>query len=127
MFLSASIGRRATAGLMVLLLLCGCAAADTFHAPGIEVASTSTRTYRCDGGQSLAVTYWNSQAGQSFALLSVDGKPMLFVDTIAASGVKYMAGRYTWWTKGERGDLYDAMAGANAAPLMRGCMASPPK
>ena len=122
MLMSTGINR-VLSGLVLASLLCGCATADTFHAPGIDVASTSTHTYQCEGGKSLAVTYWNSQAGQSFALLPVEGKPMLFVDTIAASGVKYVAGRYTWWTKGERGDLYDAMAGANAAPVMAGCMA----
>lgn len=127
MSLSTRFNCRAAMSLVLLSALCGCATADTFHAPGIEVASTSTHTYQCEGGQSLTVTYWNSQAGQSFALLPLDGKPMLFVDTIAASGVKYMAGRYTWWTKGERGDLYDAMAGANAAAVMKGCMASATK
>jgi len=123
MFVSTSIDRRVATALMVSCLLCGCATADTFHAPGIEIASTSTHTYQCEAGKTVTVTYWNSQAGQSFALLPVDGKPLLFVDTIAASGVKYMAGRYTWWTKGERGDLYDAMAGSNAAPVMSACMA----
>lgn len=127
MSLLASTERRMMVGLMALSLLSGCATADTFHAPGIEIASTSTHTYQCEGGKSLTVTYWNSRAGQSFALVPVDGKPMLFVDTIAASGVKYMAGRYTWWTKGERGDLYDAMAGANAAPVIAGCMAGATK
>jgi membrane-bound inhibitor of C-type lysozyme len=121
---STSIGRCIWTGLVASSLLCGCATADTFHVPGIEVASTSARTYQCDAGQSLTVTYWNTQAGQSFAVLSVQGRPMLFVDTIAASGVKYVAGRYTWWTKGEHGDLYDAMAGANAAPMLAGCSAS---
>ena len=124
MSLSTSICRRVATVLTVTCVLCGCAMADTFHAPGVEVASTSTHTYQCEGGKSLTVTYWNSQAGQSFALLPVDGKPMLFVDTIAASGVKYMAGRYTWWTRGERGDLYDALAGPNAAPVMSACMGS---
>lgn len=127
MSLVASSERRMMVGLMALSLLSGCAAADTFHVPGIAVASTSTHNYQCEGGKSLTVTYWNSRAGQGFALLPVDGKPMLFVDTIAASGVRYMAGRYTWWTKGERGDLYDAMAGANAAPVIAGCMASATK
>ncbi|WP_201313507.1 MliC family protein [Dyella sp. EPa41] len=121
--LSTGIGRHVAAGLMGSCLLCGCTTADTFHVPGIEVASTSTHAYQCEGGKALTVTYWNSQSGQGFALLAVDGKPMLFVDTIAASGVKYMAGRYTWWTKGERGDLYDALAGPNAAPVMSACMA----
>ena len=123
MSLSTGICRRVGTVLTVTCVLCGCATADTFHAPGIEVASTSTHTYQCEGGKALTVTYWNSRDGQSFALVPVDGKPLLFVDTIAASGVKYMAGRYTWWTKGERGDLYDAMAGVNAAPVMVGCMA----
>ena len=43
----------ACAGLVLASLLCGCATADTFHAPGIDVASMSTHTYQCEGGKSL--------------------------------------------------------------------------
>ncbi|MDR3447076.1 MAG: MliC family protein [Dyella sp.] len=62
-----------------------------------------------------------ARGGQSFAMLTVKGNAMLFVDTLAASGVRYVAGPYVWWTKGNNGDLYDMTAGPNAAPIIGGC------
>jgi membrane-bound inhibitor of C-type lysozyme len=100
------------------------ALADTLKVPDIPVDATLQRDYHCQSGKSLKVTYYNSQGGQSFALLSVKDKAMLFVETLAASGVKYVAGPYTWWTKGNHGDLYDITAGPNAAPIIAGCTSS---
>src|SRR5579859_5895261 len=95
-----------------LSMLIGVAAtADTLHVPDIPVDATLSVNYQCQGGTSLKVTYYNHQGGQSFALLRVKDTPMLFVDTMAGSGVKYVAGPYTWWTKGNNGDLYDMTAG----------------
>ncbi|RAO74863.1 MliC family protein [Dyella jiangningensis] len=99
------------------------ALAETQYLQPIPVDGSSARDYQCQGGKSLQVSYFNQRDGQSFAILTVGNKRLLFVDTVAASGVKYMAGRYTWWTKGERGDLYDALAGPNAAPMLSACMA----
>lgn len=103
------------------------AMADALNVPEIPVDATLARNYQCQGGKSLKVTYYNTQGGQSFALLLVKDKAMLFVDTLTASGVKYVAGHYAWWTKGNHGDLYDLMAGPNAAPIMAGCTSSPGK
>lgn len=99
--------------------------AGSLQVPQIETSTPITHTYQCEGGKSLQVTYWNGSNGQSFALVPVEGKPLLFVDTLAASGVKYDAGRYTWWTKGNHGDLYDMMAGPNAPPIIAGCASTP--
>ncbi|WP_266180496.1 MliC family protein [Dyella humicola] len=107
------------------LLAASTASADTLNVPQIQLAGTIKQNYQCDGGKSLQVTYLNATNGQSFALLAVEGKPLLFVDTIAASGVRYQAGRYVWWSKGNNGDLYDAMQGVGAAPIVAGCSASP--
>lgn len=111
------------------ILLCGvallCAPVAMAAAPltvtRVQVEAPMTRAYQCDGGKSFQVTYWNSRDGQSFALVPVDGKAMLFVNTMAASGVKYVADRYTWWTKGDHGDLYDMTAGPDAKPVVAGC------
>nr|WP_199044995.1 MliC family protein [Dyella sp. ASV24] len=97
------------------------AMADTAHLPAIPVDNTLVRNYQCQGGQTLKVTYYNRQGGQSFAMLTVKGNAMLFVDTLAASGVRYVAGPYVWWTKGDNGDLYDMTAGPDAAPIIAGC------
>jgi membrane-bound inhibitor of C-type lysozyme len=108
-------------------LVAGVALADALNVPEIPVDATMLRTYQCQAGKSLKVTYYNKQGGQSFALLSVKDKPMLFVDTLAGSGVRYVAGPYVWWTKGNNGDLYDTTAGPNAAPIIAGCTSSPGK
>jgi membrane-bound inhibitor of C-type lysozyme len=84
--------------------------------------SHQTRKYTCATGKILQVTYWNAQNGQSFAVLPVKGTSMLFVNTISASGAKYQAGSYTWWTKGPRANLYDLTSGENAPPLLSDCV-----
>ena len=88
----------------------------------IQPKNPQTHKYTCATGKILQVTYWNAVNGQSFALVPVKGQPMLFVNTLSASGAKYQAGSYTWWTKGPRGDLYDATAGENAPPVLSDCV-----
>ncbi|SMG46377.1 MliC family protein [Paraburkholderia susongensis] len=88
----------------------------------IEGKNHQTRKYTCATGKIIQVTYWNAQNGQSFAVLPVKGTQMLFVNTISASGAKYEAGSYTWWTKGPRANLYDTMSGENAPPLLSDCV-----
>jgi membrane-bound inhibitor of C-type lysozyme len=121
-----SHGLRIATGVMVWFTVAA-AMADTLKVPAIPVDATLTRTYRCEAGQTLKVTYYNHQGGQSFALLRVKDKDLLFVDTLAASGVKYVAGPYTWWTKGDGGDLYDLTAGSDAAPMLAQCTSTPAK
>nr|WP_259295086.1 MliC family protein [Paraburkholderia sp. DHOC27] len=88
----------------------------------IQTKDRQTHQYTCATGKILRVTYWNASNGQSFALVPVKGRPMLFVDTLAASGVRYQAGSYVWWTKGPRADLYDTTAGENAPPILSDCV-----
>ena len=111
-------------GSVALLSASLAMAAAPLKVTKVQVDAPVSHTYQCEGGKSLQVTYWNSRSGQSFALLPVDGKPLLFVNTMAASGVKYMADRYTWWTKGNNGDLYDMTAGPDAKPILAGCAAA---
>lgn len=87
----------------------------------IQTQTRHTFSYTCADGKTFKVTYLNAKNGQSFAIVPVGGQSLLFVSTIAASGVRYQADRYTWWTKGPRADLYDATAGENAAPMVAGC------
>jgi membrane-bound inhibitor of C-type lysozyme len=88
--------------------------------PQIQLGRPIAATYRCVGGQSFKVTYWNASNGQSFALLPVQGRPMLLVSGMSADGVRYQAGFITWWNKGRGGDLYDARVSADK-PVLRGC------
>jgi membrane-bound inhibitor of C-type lysozyme len=88
----------------------------------IQTKDRQTHQYTCATGKVLRVTYWNASNGQSVALVPVKGQPMLFVNTLAASGVRYQAGSYVWWTKGPRADLYDTTAGENAPPIIPDCV-----
>ncbi|WP_354687568.1 MliC family protein [Cupriavidus necator] len=110
-----------------LLLATIGASAHAARSPGIDgVRFHDVRTvrYQCDGGKTLSVRYFNSTDNQA-AVLRIDGKPVLAVTTVSASGARYVGGRYEWWTKGEEGTLRDLMQPENAAPALAGCKATP--
>jgi membrane-bound inhibitor of C-type lysozyme len=92
-------------------------------APQIQVSTTNTIRYVCHGGKVLSVHYMNTKNAQSFALLSVANRRMLFVNVLSGSGAKYVADHYTWWTKGPQGTLTDDTADPKAAPLLADCKA----
>ncbi|KAF1055968.1 MAG: Membrane-bound lysozyme inhibitor of C-type lysozyme [Burkholderia gladioli] len=84
----------------------------------IDTDARTVSTYRCaNRPKPVRGAYWLARTGQSFALVPVDGKPMLFVDTVSASGARYQAGRYVWRTKGRTGSLRDEIGGQDAPPL----------
>ena len=89
--------------------------------PQIQTATTNTLRYECRGGSTLTVQYMNTKNKQSFALLTVDGRKMLFVNVLAASGAKYVGDHYTWWTKGPEGSLTDDTADPNGPPMLADC------
>jgi membrane-bound inhibitor of C-type lysozyme len=91
--------------------------------PSIKVVSRSIVSYRCADGRDMGVAYMNTDNHQSFAVIRIDGQHLVFVDTLAGSGVRYAAGRYVWWSKGDEGNLYDTMAGDNAPPVAKDCKA----
>jgi len=101
------------------------AASGALRFDGIRVETRQRVEYICDGGKSLRVVYVNTKNGQSFATLHVGRAPLVFVNVIAASGAKYVAQQYTWWTKGDRGDLYDAQRDEQGPPLLANCSAAP--
>lgn len=80
-----------------------------------EIRST---TYSCDGrDEPLAVQYINA-APNFLALIPVEGRTLVFVNTISASGAKYEAGQYVWWDKGSEATLSDVTEGLDAAPVL---------
>ena len=87
----------------------------------INIATRNWARYSCDDAQKITVNYLNATSGQGFALLRIEGKTMLFVDTLSASGAKYVAGPYVWWTKGANATLYDQTAAENAPPMLANC------
>jgi membrane-bound inhibitor of C-type lysozyme len=123
--------KRATAScaFAALVLTCGLGAALNANAASttplevrdVQVQSRHTFSYTCANSKTFKVTYLNAANGQSFALVPVNGRKLLFVGVIAASGVKYVADRYTWWTKGPGADLYDVTADASPKPVLSGC------
>lgn len=118
--------RLAACALALAVLGAGMGASLAAQAASLEVREIQTQPrhtfrYTCADGKTFKVTYINGTNGQSFALVPVEGRNLLFVGVIAASGVKYVADRYTWWTKGPGADLYDAMNEASPKPIVSGC------
>lgn len=74
--------------------------------------------YGCTGDQdSIAVDYLNA-APNYLALIPLDGTTLVFNTVLAASGAKYAAGKYVWWTKGNTASLYDLTQGENSKPIL---------
>ncbi|XYI32925.1 C-type lysozyme inhibitor domain-containing protein [Cupriavidus oxalaticus] len=117
----------ATRGAVLLALLAAVGSASAARAPGIDgVRFTDVRTvhYQCDGDKTLTVRYFNSADNQA-AVFRVEGKPVLAVTTVSASGARYVGGRYEWWTKGDTGTLRDLMQPENAAAALSNCQSKP--
>ncbi|SPD65115.1 Membrane-bound lysozyme inhibitor of C-type lysozyme [Cupriavidus taiwanensis] len=109
----------------LLAALCASATAYAARAPGIDgvrFPEVRTMRYQCDGGKTLTVRYFNSPDNQA-AVFRIEGKPVLAVSTVAASGARYVGGRYEWWTKGESGTLRDLTQAENAPPALANCHA----
>ncbi|WP_186134268.1 MliC family protein [Burkholderia gladioli] len=110
------------AGLLVGLGGISAAQAAQLTVEEIDTDARSFTRYQCaNQARPVRVAYWLARNGQSFALVPVNGQPMLFVDTLSASGARYQAGRYTWWTKGPAATLSDEIAGSSAPPLLADC------
>ena len=105
----------------MLACCAGTAVAAPLTVRQIQVSSTHTHHYVCRDGKTLDVTYMNTKNGQSFALLSVDARTLLFVNVLSASGAKYAADHFTWWTRGPTGTLTDDTASSSTQPLFAEC------
>jgi len=74
--------------------------------------------YGCTGDQdSISIDYINA-APNYLALVPIDGTVLVFNTVLAASGAKYVAGKYVWWNKGNTASLYDLTQGENAKPIL---------
>lgn len=65
--------------------------------------------YECEGLEPFAVDYINASPN-FLAIVPVGPDKLVFVATIAASGVKYVSGQYEWWTRGGEVTFTDLMA-----------------
>ncbi|HEY3456603.1 MAG TPA: MliC family protein [Bryobacteraceae bacterium] len=98
------------------------AAELTLQLAGNDPIVQHTRTYRCDShaaaiglpSGNFEVQYVNG-AGNSLAVLPINGKSLIFSNVISGSGARYAARQYIWWEAGIRGvTLYsDSLAGKN--------------
>jgi membrane-bound inhibitor of C-type lysozyme len=80
-------------------------------------AERNVATYQCDGmAEPLTVEYINADPTY-LAFLALDGEKHIFVNVLAASGVRYASGQYIWWTKGAEASLYDLTKGEDAPPV----------
>lgn len=113
---------RAAIGVAALCAAAGAAHAARLTVEEIDADARETVAYRCaNAPKPVRVSYWRAGNGQSFALVPVNGVRLLFVDTVSASGARYQAGRYVWWTKGRDANLYDEIAGERAPPVLADC------
>jgi len=87
--------------------------------PGVEIESQQRIIYRCAGDVRLPVRYLSTNAGD-LAYLTAGGEKLLFVSVEAASGVKYVSGRYVWWVKGLDGFLEDVTQ-ESGEPVLKAC------
>jgi membrane-bound inhibitor of C-type lysozyme len=110
-------------GLLVsgALALAHAAYAAPLTVPQVQISSTNTLRYVCRGRKVLTVQYMNTKNRQSFALLTVEGRKVLFVNVMSGSGAKYVGDHYTWWTKGPEGTLTDDMSDPDGAPMLADC------
>jgi membrane-bound inhibitor of C-type lysozyme len=113
----------ASAMALVALLPAQAAVAAPLTVPQVQISTINTLRYLCGGRKVLTVQYMNTKNRQSFALLTIDGRKVLFVNVMSGSGAKYVGDHYTWWTRGPQGTLSDDMADPNAAPLLADCKA----
>lgn len=101
-------------------------------APAVSVQEQKT-LYRCKGPRDLRqkllkgdfpVTYLNAGA-TSLAVLSVEGQTLVFTNVISASGAKYVADRFVWWSKGAEAFFSEDRKDVTAQLLCKE-VASPP-
>ncbi len=92
----------------------------TLHLKGSQAMSRSTVEYQCDAAGvkmglpagPFSVEYLNG-AGNSLAILPVNGDSLVFANVVSGSGARYAARQYIWWDAAGRSVSFssDSMAG----------------
>ncbi|UJW87689.1 MliC family protein [Devosia sp. SL43] len=75
--------------------------------------------YDCSEGEPFDVVYINA-APNFLALVPIVDEPerLVFASVVSASGVRYVAGHWVWWTQGIDASLYDVTLGDDADPVL---------
>ena len=112
------------AALLAASLLAPAAAHAVEASLQIELGTASdferhTTLYDCSAGEPFSATYINA-APNFLALVPIEGEPepLVFTAVVAASGVRYAAGQWVWWTKGADATLHDVTLGEDAEPVL---------
>lgn len=78
-----------------------------------------TIIYDCGAETPLQVVYLNAVPNfLAVVPIAEEPLPLVFAAVISASGVRYAAGQWIWWTKGAEASLYDATLGDDAEPVL---------
>lgn len=107
-----------------LTLAASPALAVTPAAPQDEVL---TVRYTCEGDTPLDAVFINTAAGNSFAVIALEGRAIPMAVAMSASGARYLSEsdvdgvQYELWTKGCEATLSTIKEG-NDAPLLAGCV-----
>ena len=97
-------GVRAAAGLALLVVPLALAG-----------GGSGTVRYTCTDGNRVEARYTGQQAR-----VTLGGRVLTMNTALSGSGARYVGGGYTWWTKGNRADLYRGEALASIA-YIAGC------
>lgn len=65
--------------------------------------------YQCEGLEPFSVDFINAEPN-FLAIVPIGPRKLVFVNVMAASGAKYVAGQYEFWTKGSEATLTDLQA-----------------
>ncbi|WP_274423054.1 MliC family protein [Chelativorans sp. YIM 93263] len=74
-------------------------------------------TYDCGSQAMMSVEYVNA-GPVSLAVFAHEGEPVIASNVLSASGARYAAGPFIWWTKGPQASLYDLRNGEDAPPVL---------
>lgn len=69
----------------------------------------TTHVYQCEGLEPFTVQFINADPN-FLAIVPVGPRKMVFVNVLSASGAKYVAGQFEFWTKGSEATLTDLQA-----------------
>jgi membrane-bound inhibitor of C-type lysozyme len=69
----------------------------------------TSHQYQCEGLEPFTVEFINAEPN-FLAIVPVGPQKMVFVNVISASGAKYVAGQFEFWTSGTDATLYDLQA-----------------
>lgn len=123
----ASRALAAMAGSVALALGNVCAAQDKGLSAGpafdgLQFEPPATVQYRCGANVQIAARYFNSPDNQ-LAVVTLDGRRLIFVAVLSGSGARYAHGPLIWWTRGDQAMLLDERRGEQAPPVHANCRA----